>query len=46
MRKNKTLTLAGRQLTEVPNSVFITAQEESVGTIDLSKNNLKEVPEG
>lgn len=46
MRKVHTLNLTGRELVEVPDEIFMLAQEEGIPRVDLSKNALLEVPEG
>ena len=46
MRAVRSLNLAMRDLTEIPDYVFQEALEAEVTTVDLSKNKLKEVPSG
>lgn len=46
MRKTHTLSVAMKSLTDVPESLFRTAQEEGVITVDFSKNNFSSIPEG
>lgn len=46
MRKTHTLSVAMKNLTEVPDSLFQTAQEEGVSTVDFSKNKFSSIPEG
>lgn len=46
MRKARSLGISGKNLKEIPDSVFMTAQEESVDKVDLSKNKLAAFPEG
>lgn len=46
MRRTRTLSLSMKQLTAVPDEVFLTAQEESVNTVDCSQNKFATLPEG
>lgn len=46
MRKARSLAISGKNLKDIPDSVFMTAQEESVDKIDLSKNKLAKFPDG
>ncbi|KAJ9601653.1 hypothetical protein L9F63_000186 [Diploptera punctata] len=46
MRNVRALGLAMQDLTEIPDSVFQEALEAEVTTVDLSKNKLKQVPDG
>lgn len=46
MRKMQTLAVVAKNLTEIPDDVFMTAQEEGVKIVDLSKNKLTEIPDG
>lgn len=46
MRKSRSLAISGKSLKEIPDSLFMTAQEESVEKIDLSKNKLASFPDG
>lgn len=46
MRKMQTLAVIAKNLTEIPDDVFMTAQEEGVKIVDLSKNKLTEIPDG
>lgn len=46
MRKTHTLSVAMKNLVEVPDSLFQQAQEEGVSTVDFSKNRFSAVPEG
>lgn len=46
MRKAQCLSISTKNITEVPDIVFMTAQEEGVKIIDLSKNKLVTIPEG
>lgn len=46
MRKSHTLSVVMKGLTDIPDTVFMEAQEEGVSVIDLSKNKLASVPEG
>lgn len=46
MRRMQTLSIVGKNLSEIPDDVFMTAQEENVRIVDLSKNKLTAVPEG
>lgn len=46
MRKSRTLSAVMKNLTDIPDSVFMMAQEEGVSTVDFSKNKLATVPEG
>lgn len=46
MRKARSLAISGKNLKEIPDSVFMTAQEESVDKIDFSKNKLAAFPDG
>ncbi|KAJ6637501.1 Leucine-rich repeat-containing protein 40 [Pseudolycoriella hygida] len=46
MRKARSLTISGKNLKDIPDSVFMTAQEESVDKIDFSKNKLTAFPDG
>ena len=46
MRNVRAVNLAMQDLTEIPHSVFQEALEAEVTTVDISKNKLKEVPEG
>lgn len=46
MRAGRSLSLAVQDLTDIPDCVFQEALEAEVTTVDLSKNKLKEVPNG
>ncbi|XP_063534697.1 leucine-rich repeat-containing protein 40-like [Cydia strobilella] len=46
LKKNQALMLPGRELTSVPDEVFCNAAEAQVHIIDISKNNLTQVPTG
>lgn len=46
MRKTHTLSVVMKGLTDIPDTLFMDAQEEGVNVIDLSKNKLTGVPEG
>lgn len=46
MRKSRSLAISGKNFKEIPDSVLMTAQEESVDKIDLSKNKLAAFPNG
>lgn len=46
MRKTHTLSVAMKNLTEVPDSLFQQAQEEGVSIVDFSKNKFSTVPDG
>lgn len=46
MRKTQSLTISGKNLAEIPDNIFMTAQEEGVKIIDLSKNKLASLPDG
>lgn len=46
MRKARSLAISGKNLKEIPDSVFMTAQEESVDKIDFSKNKLAAFSDG
>lgn len=46
MRKARSLAISGKNLKDLPDSVFMTAQEESVDKVDLSKNKLSAFPDG
>ena len=46
MSRTRTLSIPMKNLTDIPDSVFMTAQVESVNVIDLSKNKLSTIPEG
>lgn len=46
MRKTQSLTVSAKNLTEIPDNVFMTAQEEGVKIVDLSKNKLASLPDG
>ncbi|KPI96791.1 Leucine-rich repeat-containing protein 40 [Papilio xuthus] len=46
LKKSQALMLPGKDLTSVPEDVFITAANVEVHIVDISKNKLKEVPLG
>ncbi|KAG4068641.1 hypothetical protein HA402_002332 [Bradysia odoriphaga] len=46
MRKARSLAISGKNLKDIPDSVFLTAQEESIDKVDLSKNKLPAFPDG
>lgn len=46
MRKTKALALGMKDLTDIPENLFIDAQDSGVTNIDLSKNKLGKIPEG
>lgn len=46
VRKSRTLSAVMKNLTDIPDSVFMMAQEEGASTVDFSKNKLATVPEG
>lgn len=46
MKKTHSLSMVMKNLTEIPENVFMDAKEASVNNIDLSKNKLSSVPEG
>lgn len=46
LKKTRSLTLCGRNLTEIPDEVFIDAKNADISVIDLSKNKLSELPSG
>lgn len=46
LKKTRSLTLCGKNLAEVPDDVFIDAKNADISIVDLSKNKLKQLPEG
>lgn len=46
LKKTRSLTLCGKNLTEVPDEVFVDAKNADISIVDLSKNKLKQLPEG
>lgn len=46
MRKSQSLVISAKNLTDIPDTVFMTAQEENVKMIDLSRNKLTAIPDG
>lgn len=46
MRNNKSLNLQMKDLSSIPDSVFLDAQTAEVNLIDLSKNKLTSIPNG
>lgn len=46
LKKSKALSLAGRNLVDIPEQLFIIAREAEVTVVDASKNNLKQIPIG
>lgn len=46
MKKNHTMNVSARNLTEIPENVFIEASEASVTNVNLSKNRLTAIPDG
>lgn len=46
LKKTRSLTLCGKSLTEIPDQVFIDAKDAEITVVDLSKNRLKQLPEG
>jgi Leucine-rich repeat (LRR) protein len=46
LKKTRSLTLCGKNLTEVPEQVFIDAKDAEIGVVDLTKNKLQQLPEG
>lgn len=46
MRKSRSLAIPGKNLKEIPDTLFISAQEASVDKIDFSKNKLTKFPDG
>lgn len=46
LKKTRSLTLCGKSLAEVPEQVFVDAKDAEITVVDLSKNKLKQLPEG
>lgn len=46
LKKTRSLALCGKALTEIPEQVFIDALDADISVVDLSKNKLKNIPEG
>ncbi|CAG4972000.1 unnamed protein product [Parnassius apollo] len=46
LKKNQALMLPGKELTSVPEEVFVTAANAEVHIVDISKNKFKTVPLG
>lgn len=46
MKKTHSLSMVMKNLTEIPENVFLDAKEASVNNIDLSKNKLSSIPDG
>lgn len=46
MKKTHSLALGMKNLTEIPENIFIDAKEANVNNIDLSKNKLSSIPDG
>lgn len=46
LKKTRSLALCGKALTDIPEQVFLDAVEAEITIIDLSKNKLKNIPNG
>lgn len=46
LKKTRSLALCGRNLSDVPEDVFVDAKSADISVIDLSKNKLCELPNG
>lgn len=46
LKKTRSLALCGKNLAKVPDDVFLDAKNAEISIVDLSKNKLKQLPEG
>ena len=46
LKKTRSLNLCGKNLAEIPEEVFVDAKNADISIVDLSKNKLKQLPEG